>query len=83
MESEFPKDILCAATEAMDKAGTAAQCIGYRELGVPFIAESILAERRRYIELCRRAGSPEWSDDTNSGYELAAREIAEDIEKGR
>ena len=43
------------------------------------IAAAIYGERLRCASLCLRVGSPEWSEDTNSGYELAAREIAEDI----
>lgn len=43
------------------------------------IARAIYSERKRCAALARRSGSPEWSDDTNSGYELAAREIYEDI----
>ena len=43
------------------------------------IVAALVAERLRCASLCLRVGSPEWSEDTNSGYELAAREIAEDI----
>lgn len=47
------------------------------------IAAAIFNERQRCIALCKRVGSPDWCDATNDGYELAAREIAEDIEAGR
>lgn len=43
------------------------------------IARAIYGERKRCASLAKRSGSPEWSEDTNSGYELAAREIYEDI----
>ncbi|QWY83275.1 hypothetical protein [Rhizobium phage RHph_X2_25] len=46
------------------------------------IAAAIYAERLRCRDLCKRVGSPEWSEDTNSGYALAAREIAEGIMLG-
>lgn len=43
------------------------------------IARAIYSERKRCAALARRSGSPEWSEDTSSGYELAAREIYEGI----
>lgn len=43
------------------------------------VARAIYSERRRCASIAKRSGSPEWSEDTNSGYELAAREIYEDI----
>lgn len=77
--SDIPQDVW----EAADAAHFDAYNSKSTGDEVNIIAVAILNERRRCLDLCRRIGSPEWSDDTNSGYELAAREIAEDIEKGR
>lgn len=41
------------------------------------LRDAVLEEAARVAEY--RCGSPEWSADTNSGYECAAKEISDDI----
>jgi hypothetical protein len=44
---------------------------------IDLIRAEALEEAARVAEY--RCGSPEWSNDTNSGYECAAKEIAADL----
>jgi hypothetical protein len=44
---------------------------------IDLIRAEVLEEAARVAEY--RCGSPEWSNDTNSGYECAAKEIAADL----
>jgi len=63
-----------AIAKAWDEHG---RVIDAATAAIDLIRAEALEEAARVAEY--RCGSPEWSNDTNSGYECAAKEIAADL----
>lgn len=66
-----------AVCEAMHEADPFYVSYDQAIAAIDLIRADALEEAARVAEY--RCGSPEWSNDTNSGYECAAKEIAADL----
>ena len=70
-------EIMCCESPCQHPDGDTCCAAGYHAQAtdaIDLIRNEVLEEAAKVAEY--RCGSPEWSSDTNSGYECAAKEIA-------